>query len=100
MHLVEENYTISNEGMNEVKESFSYMTVYGRTISRKTISIKCDKRHCITTIGDEIERIRKIPKARQHFVNQGKTLSERKTIEESDTKNETILEMTLRLQEG
>ena len=27
MHLVEENYTISNEGVNEVDEKLSYMTV-------------------------------------------------------------------------
>ena len=33
----------------------------------------------------------------QHLVNQGKTESERKTIEESNIKNETTLEMTLRL---
>ena len=46
MHLVEENYTISN-GMIEVNEKLSNMTVHVRTISGKTISIKCDKRQSI-----------------------------------------------------
>ena len=76
------------------------MTVYVRTISGKTISIKCDKRQGITRIKDEIERRTKIPKALQHLVNQGTTVSERKTIEGSNIKNETTLEMTLRLQSG
>ena len=64
------------------------MTVYVRTLNGKTISIKCDKRQGITRIKDEMERRTKIPKALQHIVNQGKTSSERKTIEESNIKNE------------
>ena len=100
MHFVEENYTICNDGMNEVNEKLFYMTVYVRTISGKTISIKCDKRQGITRVKDEIERRTNIPKALQPLVNQGKTLGERKTIEESNIKDETTLEMTLRLQGG
>ena len=75
--------------MNEVNEVtevneklFCCMTVYVRTISGKTISIECDKRQSTTRIKDEIERRTKIPKALQHIVNQGKTLSEEKTIDE------------------
>ena len=75
MHLVADNYTISNEGANEVNEKLSHVTVYVRTISGKTISIKCDRRRSITRIKDEIERRTKIPKALQHLVNRGKTLN-------------------------
>ena len=82
------------QGMNKEDEKFFYMTVYVRTISGKTISIKCDKRQGITRIKDEIERKTKIPKAVQHLVSQGKSLSGKKTIEESNTS------MTLRLQGG
>ena len=84
--------------MNDVHEKLSCMTVYVRTISGKTISIRCDMRQSITRIKDEIERKTKIPKALQHLSNQGKT--ERKTIQENNMMNEAILEMTLGLQGG
>ena len=80
-NLVEDNYTISNEGMNEVNEKLFYMTVYVRTISGKTISVTCDKRQGTTRIKDESDRRTKIPKALQHLVNQGGTLSERDDLE-------------------
>ena len=85
---------------NDVNEKLSYMTVYVRTISGKTISIRCDKRQSITRSRDEIERKTKIPKALQHFSKQGKTPTERKTIQEHNIMNETTLEMTLGLQGG
>ena len=71
------------------------MTVHVRTISGKTISIKCDKRQSITRIKDEM-----IPKDLQHLVNQGRALSESKTVEESNINAETTLEMTLALHCG
>ena len=66
--------------MNKENEKLFYTTVYVRRISGKTSSIMCGKRQGITRIKDEIERRTKIPKTLQHFVNQGKTLSEWKTI--------------------
>ena len=39
-HLVEESYTISYKGVNEVNEKLFYMTVYVRTFSGKRISVK------------------------------------------------------------
>ena len=71
-YFVEENCVVYNEGMNDVNEKLSHMTVYVRTISGKTISIRCDWRQSITRIKDEIERKTKIPKANQHLSNQGK----------------------------
>ena len=70
------------------------------TISGKTTSIRCDRRQSTTRIKDELERKTKVPKALQHLSNQGKTLSERKTIQESNILNEATLEMTLGLQGG
>ena len=51
-------------------------------------------------IEDEIEGKTKIRKALQHLPNQGKILSERKSIQENNKMNEATLEVTLRLQEG
>ena len=96
--IVEEYCVIYNEGMKHVSEKLSYMTVYVRTISGKTISMRCDRRQSITRIKDEIERKTKIPKALQHLSNKGKTLSERKTIQENTIMKEATLEMTLGLQ--
>ena len=64
-----------------MNEKLFYMTVYVRTISGKTISVTCDKRQGTTRIKDESERRTKIPKALQHLVNQGSTLSERDDLE-------------------
>ena len=91
---------IYDEGMNGVNEKLYYMTVYVRRISGKTISIRCNWRQIINRIKYEIERKTKIPKAFQHLSNQGKTLSERKTIQENYIMNEATLEMTLGLQGG
>ena len=49
--------------MNEANEKLFYMTVYVRTLSGKTLSIKCDKKQGLTRIKDEIERRTKIPKS-------------------------------------
>ena len=86
--------------MNDVSEKLSYMTVYVRTISGKTISMRCDRRQSITRIKDEIERKTKIPKALQHLSKKAKTLIERKTIQEKTIMKEATLEMTLGLQGG
>ena len=51
-------------------------------------------------IKDEVETKTKIPKDIQHFVSQGKALSENKTIEENNMKAGATLEMTLILQGG
>ena len=95
-----QNNMMYNDGVNDVDEKLSYITVHVRTISGKTISIRCDRRQSMTRIKDEIERKTKIPKASQHLSNQGKTLSERKTIQENNKMNEATLEMTLGLQRG
>ena len=74
--------------------------MYVKTISGKTISIKCDKKQGIVRIKDEVERNTKIPKDFQHFVNQGKVLSEKKTIAENNIKAGATLDMTFTLQGG
>ena len=55
-NIVEENCVIFDEGMNGVNVKLCYMTEYVRTLSGKTISIRCDRRQRITRIKDEIER--------------------------------------------
>ena len=80
---------IYNEGMNDVNEKLSHMTVCVRVIIGKTISNSCVRRQSITIIKHEIrERETKIPKALQHLSNQWKTLNERKTIQEHNIINE------------
>ena len=85
--------------MEKEPVNYFYKTVYVRMKSGKTISIKCDKRQFVTRVKDEIERKTKIPAALQHFSNQGKKLSEKKTIQENNIMNEANLEMTVGLQE-
>ena len=73
-YVIEENCVICNEGMNDVNEKLSYMTVYMRTISGKKISFRCDRRQGITGISRAKWRERqRSQKALQHLSNQGKT---------------------------
>ena len=90
--------TTEPEHKDEFEEN--YMTVYARTNSGKTNSIKCDKRQSITRTKDEIERKIQIPKDIQYLSNQGKKLNEKQKIQENNTMNEATLEMTLGLKGG
>ena len=60
------------------------MTIYVRTSSGKTISMKCTRKQKVATISDEVERRSSIPRGMMHLVHHGKVLNEKKTIEENN----------------
>ena len=96
----EENSTVSNVGHSKDRGGVPYMTVYVKTVNGKTIGIKTSYKQSNFRIKDEVERQTKIPTDHQHIVSQGKVLSEKKTIEKSNIKEEATLVMTMRLQGG
>ena len=73
------------------------MTVYVKTISGKTIIVKCDKKQRAATIAETVERRTAIPRDMMYFVNQGKVLNEKKTIEENNIGIDTTVVKSLRL---
>ena len=76
------------------------MTIYVRTSSGKTISIKCDKKQKAATISEKVEIISTIPRGMTYLAHQGKATNEKKTIEENNIGTETTIEMSLRLLGG
>ena len=74
--------------------------MYVRTFSGKTISIMCGRRQETNKIKEEVEGKTKILKEQQRLVCQGKTLKDGMCIGECSMKEDTAIEMTLRLQGG
>ena len=76
------------------------MTVYVKTISGKTIIVKCDKKQKAATLAETVERRAAIPRDMMYLVNQGKVLNEKKTIEENNIGIDTTVVVSLRLLGG
>ena len=76
------------------------MTVYVKTISGKTIIVRCDKKQRAETIAETVERRAAIPREMMYLVNQGKVLNEKETIEENNIGIDTTVVMSLRLLGG
>ena len=83
---------VEPEGENEK----NMITIYVRTSSGKTISIKCEA----VSILDEVERRSTIPRSMTYLVHHGKVLNEKRTIEENNIGTETTIDMSLRLLGG
>ena len=96
----EENCKIFGGGMIKDRVENPYMTVYVRTNSGKTISIKCDSRQNATRIMEMVERKTLIPRDQLYLVNQGKVLKDKKTTEESNIEAGATTEMFLRIMGG
>ena len=76
------------------------LTVYVKTISGKTIIVKCDKKQRAATTAETVERKAAIPRDMMYLVNQGKVLNEKKTIEANNIGNDTTVVMSSRLLGG
>ena len=61
----------SAETWTRIANGDSYMTVYVRIISGKTISIKCERRQTFARILHEVERKTMIPKDLHYLTNEG-----------------------------
>ena len=64
------------------------MAVYVKTISEKTIIVKCTKKQRAATIAETVERRAAIPRDMMYLVNQGRVLNEKKTVEENNIGND------------
>ena len=100
MLATEENDKIFGGGMNKDRDVNFYMTVHVRKNSGKTTSIKGGRRQDIARIMDVVERKTMILKNLHHLANQGKALSDKKTVEESNIEAETTIEMSMRPKGG
>ena len=87
---------VEPEGENEKNK----ITIYVRTSSGKTISIKCDRKRKTMSILDEVERRSAIPRSMTFLVHHGKVLNEERTIQENNIGTETTIDMSLRLLGG
>ena len=96
---IEENCKISNEGMNKNRTEYSNMTVYMRKINGNAISVKCDRQKA-AIILEIVERKTSTPPGMMYFVNQGKVLNDKRTIEANNTEAGTTIEMPLRKMRG
>ena len=70
------------------------MTVYLKTISGKTISIKCDKKQKADTVSENGMNT-SIPRGITHFAHQGEVQNDKKTLEENNIGAEATIEMSL-----
>ena len=73
------------------------MTVYVKTITGKTIIIKCDKKHKEDTVSEKDEMKTSTPRGITYLVHQGKVQNDMKTTEENNIGREATIEMSLRL---
>ena len=78
----------------------NYMTTYVKTISGKTIRIKCDKKQQADTKSKKIEMRTAIPRGITYLTHQGKMLKNKSTIKENNIEAEFTIEMSLRLLGG
>ena len=76
------------------------ITIYVRTSSGNTISIKCDKKQKAASVSDEVERRSVIPRGMTYLVHHGRVVNEKKTTEENNNETEITIEMSLRLLGG
>ena len=74
--------TTELEHEDELEENS--MTVYVKTISGKTISIKCDKKQKEDTVSKKVDMKTSIFQHITFLVHQGKVLNDKKTVEENN----------------
>ena len=98
-------FTTEVDGKNtnepELEDEFeeNYMTVYVKTISGKTIRIKCDRKQKSRYSIGKIEMRTAITRGKTYHTHQGKVLNDKKTVEESKIEAETTIEMSLKKEE-
>ena len=96
-------FTYSNEFAGKIivepegKNEKNMITLHVRTISRKKINIKCDKKRKAMSILDEAEKRFAIPQSMTYLVHHGKVLNGKRTTEENNIGTETTIYMSQRL---
>ena len=89
-----------NTEMNDDVLEENYMTVYVKTINRKTISIRYYENMTAAVILEEVERRTMIPRDMIRLVHKGKAINGKKSMKENNIKANETIEMSLRLLGG
>ena len=78
----------------------NYMTVYVKTINKKTISIRYYGNMIAAVMLEEVERRTMIPRDMTRLVHKGKAINGKKSMKENNIKANETIEMSLRLLGG
>ena len=92
---IENNTEVNDDVLEE-----NYMTVYVKTINRKTISIRYYGNMTATVMLEEVKRRTMIPRDMIRLVHKGKATNGKKSMKENDIKANETIEMSLRLLGG
>ena len=84
---------IENDDVHEE----NYMTVYVKTINKKTISIRYYGNMIAAVMLEEVERRTMIPRDMTRLVHKGKAINGKKSMKENNIKANETIEMSLRL---
>ena len=90
----------SNTEVNDDVLEEDYMTVYVKTINRKTISIRYYGNMTAAVMLEEVERRTMIPRDMIRLVHKGKAINGKKSMKENNIKANETIEMSLRLLGG
>ena len=92
---IEYNTEVNDDVLEE-----NYMTVYVKTINRKTISIRYYENMTAAVILEEVERRTMIPRDMIRLIHKGKAINGKKSMKENNIKAKETIEMSLRLLGG
>ena len=92
---IENNTEVNDDVLEE-----NYMTVYVKTINRKTISIRYYGNMTAAVMLEEVERRTMIPRDMIRLVHKGKAINGKKSMKENNIKANETIEMSLRLLGG
>ena len=92
---IEYNTEVNDDVLEE-----NYMTVYVKTINRKTISIRYYENMTAAVILEEVERRTMIPRDMTRLVHKGKAINGTKSMKENNIEAKATIEMSLRLLGG
>ena len=92
---IENNTEVNDDVLEE-----NYMTVYVKTINRKTISICYYESMTANVMLEEVERRTAIPRDMIRLVHKGKATYGKKSMKENDIKANETIEMSFRLLGG
>ena len=92
---IENNTEVNDDVLEE-----NYLTVYVKTINRKTISIRYYGNMIAAVMLEEVERRTMIPRDMTRLVHKGKAINGKKSMKENNIKANETIEMSLRLLGG
>ena len=92
---IENNTEVNDDVLEE-----NYLTVYVKTINRKTISISYYENMKAAVMLEEVERRTTIPRDMTRLIHKGKAINGKKSMKDNNIKANEMIEMSLRLLGG